>query len=529
MKQLSFFFILLVLACTPVNRNKEWVEQAEQHCRQRNVDSTLSCLYKVNEEKLAGEEKHTYYRIKFSCLLPGTPDEVKQLHETSRYYEQKKDSVHLGVMRRILTKDFLYRQEYGRVDSLLAMMHDEFLQHNDTSGIRWVYATKSVVFRNQNKVDSALCYMDKCIALNARERAIRNLLCGKAEYLIKVKRYAEAELCLDSLKSLSTGNEDEGFLTNLTERYLQLYREQERYGELMQTLQESRRYMRRKDVPVHNMYKAQLHNLMHQPDSARYYYQLVAQSEDLFLATEAMYHLSQYYLTLGNYEKAYQYDQDVEGYINQVYMSYRGQARDNAFKELKLTTEIDALKISRQQQVIVIISLLFLLFVAGAGMAFFVQTKKKKELRLKQVQMEQENQLLRQAEELGLLREKSGRLREELIRKMAVFQKLPSLNDDLTKNDKAIAISQKEWKEIRRLLDTEYEQFTQRLLKAVPEMNEADVNFCCLVKINVSMQDLANVYCINKASISRRKQRIKEKIGPELLQGLTLDDFLQRF
>ena len=162
-------------------------------------------------------------------------------------------------------------------------------------------------------------------------------------------------------------------------------------------------------------------------------------------------------------------------------------------------------------------------------MAFFVQTKKKKELRLKQVQMEQENQLLRQAEELGLLREKSGRLREELIRKMAVFQKLPSLNDDLTKNDKAIAISQKEWKEIRRLLDTEYEQFTQRLLKAVPEMNEADVNFCCLVKINVSMQDLANVYCINKASISRRKQRIKEKIGPELLQGLTLDDFLQRF
>jgi len=43
------------------------------------------------------------------------------------------------------------------------------------------------------------------------------------------------------------------------------------------------------------------------------------------------------------------------------------------------------------------------------------------------------------------------------------------------------------------------------------------------------MQDLANIYCINKASVSRRKQRIKEKIGNELLLGLTLDDFLQRF
>ena len=176
-----------------------------------------------------------------------------------------------------------------------------------------------------------------------------------------------------------------------------------------------------------------------------------------------------------------------------------------------------------------IVSLLFLLFIAGAGMAFFVQTKKKRDLMLRQVQMEQENQLLRQAEELALLREKSGLLREELIRKMAVFQKLPSLNENLAQNDKAIAITEREWREIRRLMDTEYEQFTMRLLKAVPGMNINDINFCCLLKINVSMQDLANVYCINKASISRRKQRIKEKIGPELLQGQTLDDFLQRF
>ena len=210
-------------------------------------------------------------------------------------------------------------------------------------------------------------------------------------------------------------------------------------------------------------------------------------------------------------------------------MSYRGQARDNAFNELKLTTEIDALKISRQQQVIVIVSLLFLLFIAGAGMVFFVQTKKKRDLMLRQMQMEQENQLLRQAEELALLREKSGLLREELIRKMAVFQKFPSLNENLAQNDKAISITEREWKEIRRLLDAEYEQFTVRLLKAVPGMNTADINFCCLLKINVSLQDLANVYCINKASVSRRMQRIKEKIGPELLQGQTLDDFLQRF
>ena len=147
----------------------------------------------------------------------------------------------------------------------------------------------------------------------------------------------------------------------------------------------------------------------------------------------------------------------------------------------------------------------------------------------RQIQMEQENRLLRQAEELGRLREKANRLREQLIRKMSVFQKLPSLNDELKENDKAIAISEREWKEIRMLMDTEYDQFTERLQRIVPELNVSELNFCCLLKINVSMHDLANIYCINKASVSRRKQRLKEKIGDDLLHGQTLDDFLQRF
>lgn len=145
------------------------------------------------------------------------------------------------------------------------------------------------------------------------------------------------------------------------------------------------------------------------------------------------------------------------------------------------------------------------------------------------MQVEQENRLLRQAEELGRLHEKANQLREVLIRKMEIFQKLPSKNDELPESNRAIAISDKEWSEIRTLLDAEYEQFTSRLRKVAPALTVADINLCCLLKLNVSMQDLANIYCINKASVSRRKQRIKEKIGNELLLGLTLDDFLQRF
>ena len=99
-----------------------------------------------------------------------------------------------------------------------------------------------------------------------------------------------------------------------------------------------------------------------------------------------------------------------------------------------------------------------------------------------------------------------------------------ALGEDFT-----ITLSTKDWKEIETLLNNQYDQFTHRLRKAVPALITADIQFCCLLKINVSMQDIANIYHINRESVSRRKQRIKSKIGNDLLQGLTLDEFIQRF
>ena len=112
---------------------------------------------------------------------------------------------------------------------------------------------------------------------------------------------------------------------------------------------------------------------------------------------------------------------------------------------------------------------------------------------------------------------------------MEVFQKLPSLHDTTGEDETSINLSQEDWKEITTLLNNQYDQFTHRLKKAVPALITADIQFCCLLKINVSMQDIANIYHINKESVSRRKQRIKSKIGNDLMQGLTLDEFIQRF
>ena len=140
----------------------------------------------------------------------------------------------------------------------------------------------------------------------------------------------------------------------------------------------------------------------------------------------------------------------------------------------------------------------------------------------------QENIMLKQQEELSnlrekeaLLREKDARMREELFKRMNVFEKLSD-----TEKEKHIQLSDMDWKELQLMLDSGYNGFTQKLRARFPMLSEKDINFCCLVKINMSIQNLTDIYCISKNSVSRKKLRLKEKLG--VREEATLDEFLGR-
>ena len=167
---------------------------------------------------------------------------------------------------------------------------------------------------------------------------------------------------------------------------------------------------------------------------------------------------------------------------------------------------------------------------------YYLQYKKKEEmkriLQQESERLKQENKLLKQTEELSVLREKASMLREELLRKMEVFKKLPSLDND-TEEDKnsnrQISLTENEWREIRVVLDSNYYHSTTRLKQKFPTLSIADINFCCLIKINVSLHDMSNIYCISRNSVSKKKLRMKEKLGITSDEGISLDEYLQKY
>ena len=76
------------------------------------------------------------------------------------------------------------------------------------------------------------------------------------------------------------------------------------------------------------------------------------------------------------------------------------------------------------------------------------------------------------------------------------------------------------------MLDSSYPGFIQTLKSTCPTLTDKDINFCCLIKINLNLQNLADIYCISINSVSRRKLRLKEKLS--LSKDESLSQYLKR-
>lgn len=90
----------------------------------------------------------------------------------------------------------------------------------------------------------------------------------------------------------------------------------------------------------------------------------------------------------------------------------------------------------------------------------------------------------------------------------------------------SLHLSDDDWKIIVGNADACFDMFSERLKNLCPQLTEDDIRFCCLVKMELSMSVLSEIYHIAKASISRRKMRLKEKIG---IENVSFDEFISNF
>lgn len=89
-----------------------------------------------------------------------------------------------------------------------------------------------------------------------------------------------------------------------------------------------------------------------------------------------------------------------------------------------------------------------------------------------------------------------------------------------------------QWQDLKEKTDGLFDGYTERLLKVVPSLTTHDIHICCLIKLSFSHTAIADILGISPTSLSRQKQRMKERIIQQvgsLGENVLLDIWLKEF
>ena len=269
-------------------------------------------------------------------------------------------------------------------------------------------------------------------------------------------------------------------------------------------------------------------------DSSYYFAGIASESEDAFVSFLANKQLHDLSVMRGDLQLSTKYITNAVDSYNLITSSLRNIEEVEKYEQILLEKENMLLKSEKQNKDLIIIIILSIAMMVGIVVYNSIKKRQKRQTEInilnKSKELEQENKLLKHEQEISLLNEKEAILRESLFRKISLFKKIPSVSAENTiAKSKRIVLCKDDWDELAQTINDAYPNFTDNLKKQYAKLNDDDIYFCCFLKVNVSLKDLSEIYCVSKAAITKRKYRIKtEKMGIED-PAISLDNQLKNY
>ena len=150
------------------------------------------------------------------------------------------------------------------------------------------------------------------------------------------------------------------------------------------------------------------------------------------------------------------------------------------------------------------------------------------------VKIEQREAVLQEkskdSERLNVLTEKNAYLRKREVFLSNQLLKMDAMVTNLKKEPDSF--KEYQWEELKEKTDALFDGYTERLLKKIPTLTTHDIHICCLIKLSFSNTAMADILGISPTSVSRQKQRLKERIVNQigsLGENVLLDVWLREF
>lgn len=540
MKKTFYIIILFVLFLyTSCNKKEDHLFEKAESFININNDSVNYYLRQIKYPEKLPPPLRSKYGLMQVNHFPRNNEREHYLDYSIDYYKKAQDTVKLiqSYKAKAYYQDSIQQKiEFYTIAKKLA------LKIEDKQQAAFIHLDIGYYYERLGELDKAQEYISKAFEFSSEDNFLYGLTQWNQSRLYRKKEMLdEAAKCLLIAAEQAVLNSPSS-LSPIYKQLSDIYSEQENYQEALKYINLSIEHRTNiKELPTYNLTKAIVFMNTQEVDSARQYLSYAIESPNEYVSSRALDFLAQLDTKINLYEKAYHTRIKADESFISIQRSQNDKHIALKYQEEKLKNENSQLKIEKQQQenysLIITIVLLFtcalviILYLYKQKQQAKIQyTYKEQLLHEKALLHETQNQLLRQEKELALLHEKAAILRASLFKKMSLSQKVPSLNKEETEKvgNSKINLTEQDITELKRTVDAAYNNFTKRLSCAFSVLSEDDITFCCLVKIQVDMQDLSDIYCISKAGITKRKMRLKkDKLNIE--NNISLDQFIQEF
>lgn len=111
-------------------------------------------------------------------------------------------------------------------------------------------------------------------------------------------------------------------------------------------------------------------------------------------------------------------------------------------------------------------------------------------------------------------------LSEQLISRIEILNQLKETPRHIT---------DEQWVEITDVVNMLYDNYTVRLRTDFPLLTDEDLHYCCLMKLRLSISTIAIEMGISSTSVTKRKQRIRDKINQCKIAPLNKEQSIDAF
>lgn len=183
-------------------------------------------------------------------------------------------------------------------------------------------------------------------------------------------------------------------------------------------------------------------------------------------------------------------------------------------------------QLERQENAVMIrngVILFIIVTVLLLAALLFVNHSKKKALHTQEIRHIQEHyemELESQRKENEYLEKEHNLLLESKNKQIALLKnglferlELAKKIKDAKGQSSHVVINDNDWSQLYSLLEGGEEYFVSKLKEMYPSLSNDEIQMCMLIRIGLSNEDMANIYCITVNSMKRKLYSFKEKMG----------------